>query len=802
MEYTSRLGTVTYYDSTLYRPGVCEPSLLFILGLEKIISENDDPSVIYISKHIDEYTELGVFDSIVNYLYPTALIYKLDYIKYPCDGMKAFFNEISDNGKIVPIIFHDYDSTVQTPNNVTDLQFIENIFSFAGYHLKDNQIKLYGKFGVDDYETIQYINDQNKQLISESHEKLEYSQIYKALDYKAMYSYALGVLYGCTCVGYDYNTVFHTDPSTWYEGDKFDLVKSAWLTFRFHYNSRVCFVDPDNRLFYKYKGVQTNKIWNYDNSDDSAAIKQDEVLCTCLYLEDNAVQSIPLLYSKLTGTLPGSYTLLDDIQWKPIDSTVLDADSKKGIADNSSSITRYIVNDPIHISKAYKYTSDKYLSPNKKDVYFVHTGNLGWVAFDENSYKHHSDDVPTPTLIASGFDKVNPSLLSFARNKADNSIYGYYRCIMDNTSNLYGILSSEDSIVDGTIHVKDNANFISILSDTDFVYQYDTDIVLDDYTLTQYYNVQTEISIFVYNEDNSLMWDGGDTPIPISKFGYTTTPSSALATYIDDNGTLSDYDLRYNEDYGFWSSHFTPKSWVQEITDNSIYEYKLDTTLYRAASIIDVARNYTQLATDVSNYIYNDGSVDFLAPVNHGFITLDYLYEYAGVTLYPCEIIFKDDFGNSLLDEHGNPLVWYDDSTSLYWNSLYDTYAWQSDKPIRYISYMYDSEIESTKQVYDDSSNDRVYMDHSFISYEEFYANENYGIIRESMLVFKPDDTLQLLPCYYDSYSEEYCIPTICHTWVDKSYISDLGYRFVNGTQVLYRGETELILVYDENDED
>ena len=42
MEYTSRLGTVTYYDEILFRPCVCEPSILFILGLESIISDNEN----------------------------------------------------------------------------------------------------------------------------------------------------------------------------------------------------------------------------------------------------------------------------------------------------------------------------------------------------------------------------------------------------------------------------------------------------------------------------------------------------------------------------------------------------------------------------------------------------------------------------------------------------------------------------------------------------------------------------------------------------------------------------------------
>ena len=213
MEYTSRLGTVTYYDEILFRPCVCEPSMLFILGLESIISDNENPYIISIPKLVSGI-QLDIFDNILNFLHNEAE-YDGNSIKYNCNGMKLFFNSLSDNGTTVPIIFHDFDSTI-SHEDISNLDFISNVFKFAGHHLKDNQIKLYSKFGVDDSDTIEYINEENKFAIDENHTKLEYSNIYKLLDYKSMYSYTLGVLYGCTCLGFPKESVFHLEPSIWY----------------------------------------------------------------------------------------------------------------------------------------------------------------------------------------------------------------------------------------------------------------------------------------------------------------------------------------------------------------------------------------------------------------------------------------------------------------------------------------------------------------------------------------------------------------------------------------------------------
>ena len=809
MEYTSRLGTVTYLDSTLLRTCVCEPSLLFILGLEAILSEDNDIHTINLSRYVNG-TEIEVFDRILKYLYsditflPNNKVYDIDYstdtIAYPCYGLKILFNELSNNLDTIPIIYHDYNNTAEIPDGTSHVDFIQNVFSFAGYHTKDTQLKLLGKFGISDKDTINYIDEQNADTVEYSHTKLEYSQIYKLFDYKAMYSYSLGVLYGCTYLGYDTSAIFHTDPSSWYSGDKVNLVTSAWTTFRFNYDSYTCYVNPDDHLFIKYKGIQVNNIWNYDNTGDDS-IKQDEILCSSLYIEDNEIKSIPIIYSKSTGEPPGSYSHVDALHWQPIDSSVLDKTTKKGIAEQNKSFKRYIANDDIDIIKAYSYSKNKYLSPNTTDLYFVYTGNIGWTSFDENSYKSSSSTNPTPTIIPYTFDKIDSSLLDFVRKVSDNTIHAYYKCIVNSYTNLYGILSNEDSIVDGTIHVQKDAHFIEIVSDVDFNSNYNTDIVVDGYTLTSYYDLQNEISVFVYNEDTSLMWNGTDTPVPISDYGYTPTPSSRIASFIDSNGTLTEYDLRYNSEYGYWSTNFIKREWIPSITDNSIYEYNHDTSLYRASSIVSVERIYTQMATGTSNFIYNDYSIEYFTSLSHGFVTLDYLYTNAGITLYACEVIYKDDFGNSLLDEYGNPLVWYDESTSLYWNGVYEADVWQNNKPIRYISYMYDSLLNVESQIYDKSETDQIYIDGHFISYDDFYAVPNYGIIREKLLVFNESEE-QVKYCYYDSYSDKYCIPTITEYWVSRADISNLGYRFVDGMQTLYLGDTVLNLVYDDNDED
>ena len=94
-----------------------------------------------------------------------------------------------------------------------------------------------------------------------------------------------------------------------------------------------------------------------------------------------------------------------------------------------------------------------------------------------------------------------------------------------------------------------------------------------------------------------------------------------------------------------------------------------------------------------------------------------------------------------------------------------------------------------------------LYVNGIKFSYSDFYLHHNNGVIRDTKLVFKPGDTLTLDHCYYDSYIDKYCIPEITSYWVDKHQIEDDGYTFVDGILTAYRGEAEVSLVYDIDDE-
>ena len=54
-----------------------------------------------------------------------------------------------------------------------------------------------------------------------------------------------------------------------------------------------------------------------------------------------------------------------------------------------------------------------------------------------------------------------------------------------------------------------------------------------------------------------------------------------------------------------------------------------------------------------------------------------------GMTKYLCPFVLTDDDGNSLLDDDGKPLVWYDPKNDQYWNGLYNINSWQKEKPNR-----------------------------------------------------------------------------------------------------------------------
>jgi hypothetical protein len=835
VQYQSLLGCIDYFDPITYCSKTCEQTLLFVLGLESILTEYNPlkQGLITIPKYVsvdDNEVELELFDRIYNYLEAAGKpnqkpVIRDNSIEFPCNGLKVFLNWFTgtDNHRIVPIIFHDYrDINILhlTPQELDDYDLlaekIYSIFSNAGYSANKNNLKIYSQYGVTDKNIEKAIKEYNDNIFEEHFKKCNYSQIYKIIDYKAMYAYSLGVLYGCKVLGYADDNVFRLDPSTWYNGEYTNLVTTAQTVFKFHYTHPIPVIDSDPALFRKYRGIQCNKLWNFDNSEFN--FKRDEVSCKSLKIEHGSVSETPITYSKMTGNPPGSYLLNGTAEWKQLDNSVLCDNPKTGIvANDSKDIVRYIANDEVHLNKAYLYCSkkNKYLSPNSNDLYFMYTANIGWVNFKEDSFKSYSTDNPVLTLNKLGFDNISSDNLKLARNIHSNEVSVYYKCHITDTDDrrsIYGILPGDVVFEGGIIVVPDDATFSEVLSDIDFNNLYEFPVEPDNYTLTPYYNLDKPISIYVYNEDDSFMWNGHEEPIPIVNYGYTLTPSALLETYKDtDHGDPIPYDLRYNTDerYGYWSNEWQEKEWRKEFVDETVFLRNGHTHLYK--NIQEIIANipaYTDMDDGVHEpyYVFNNYSIPEISHLKYGFVPIygdypDTIYS-LGITSYPCDVVYKDDFGNSLLDEDGNPLVWYDQYNNKYWNGLFNLDKWQEFKPSKLSAVAYDSLTHELKNVYDLRDDHKIFIDNDFITYNDFYMHHNNGIIRQTLYVFKEDESDMPSMCYYDSYDHRYCIPGITQLWVYKESITALGYEFVDGITMLYKGSNPVEVVYDSDESD
>jgi hypothetical protein len=93
-----------------------------------------------------------------------------------------------------------------------------------------------------------------------------------------------------------------------------------------------------------------------------------------------------------------------------------------------------------------------------------------------------------------------------------------------------------------------------------------------------------------------------------------------------------------------------------------------------------------------------------------------------------------------------------------------------------------------------------------YMTYTEFYANDQYGVIRETLQVFNPSITNEgIIECYHDNYSIEYdryIIPGKTNQWISRTEISTAGYRFVDGTSTLWNGDQEETVVVDDHPKD
>ena len=533
MLYSSAGGCFFYYDRVLYGWRIAEPTMLFLLGLEAVTAyENSQSDMLTLSKYayyikdsdivpLEHYNE--IHDAIYNFLSHNGSVEDFEnYIHYNCYGLKLLLNEMTGTGKdrTVPIIFKNDTNkslinitTSTSMYRVTDskrlkmsqydlqAQKIYDIFDDAGYSLSKSVGKLNNK-DINDYDTKNAVAAYNLSLDNIHDEKSTNSRILYLLDYKAMYAYSLGVLYGCLCLGYNPQSVWRIMPKAWYKGEYFNLVNTAWSVFRFHYTNYIPAIDDDPVKLNKYKSIQDNKIWNFDNENTEGFVplEKDEKLLYGMSVnpEDKITVNIDAVnYSQSKNTSEdesddkGSYLYniqTDNPEWRPIESKISSTEPLTGfVYDKDQIITRYLAYAPIKIRRAYQYIhnsyEDKYLSPTEDCKYFMITGSVGWVPFTEDDFKYdlvqdENEDnygqYKSSVHLSFMPREYDSSQIAIERDKENGEIISYYWAYTTKyedseeistsySHKVYGIFDSVARVIDGVPEISSSSKFTKII---------------------------------------------------------------------------------------------------------------------------------------------------------------------------------------------------------------------------------------------------------------------------------------------------------------------------------------------------
>lgn len=471
MKYKSSNGIFFYYDPALYTWKFADSTMLFLLGFESVTTyDNAVSDNILISKQVyksfknnlSELEHFDIFDNI--YLFLSALNQTEDFGNYlisSVNGLKLMLNELTGttDDRTIPLIFkNDVNKQSINLNNPMyrlpessrlsksyfDLQAqkICDIFEDAGFSTdnlvfyrklrnyfvenytanstttsdaSDDIYQKYQRINSTDYDSpiFKSITDYNNIYYNRYTEMCNNAAIFYKLDYAAMYSYALGVLYGCICLEFPAKAVFRLEPKYWYNGTYFNLVNTAWHCFKFAYiQNHWYYNDDSNSDLSNYNFIIENKLKNYSDLNDGIELHQDDRFLCIAYLDNGKAKFEPIIYSySKSPDTKGAYISLfeydldDPNIYKPADE-LLAQEEPTGIISLNDYIPMYIGPDLVKVYRAYSYTrisgyheSDlinpttaSYLSPvntsnTAKCNYFIATGNFGWTPFFEDEWR-------------------------------------------------------------------------------------------------------------------------------------------------------------------------------------------------------------------------------------------------------------------------------------------------------------------------------------------------------------------------------------------------------------------------------
>ena len=713
MIYKSRNGCLFYYDRVLYKWCIADSTMLFLLGFESVTTYDNSVSDsltisdrIYIksTNEIVPFEKFDIYDNIHEYLSEFSCITdENEYLISDINGLKLFMNDLTGTGtdRTIPIIFKN-----DVNNKSIDLNESMYRFNSSDRSLLNLQAqKIHDIFADANFKEI------SEELVSSEddriQERVNNSDIFKLLDYKSMYSYALGVLYGCRCIGCDSSLIWHVRPSIWYNGIYKNLVNSAWYTFKFHHLANILSDEDDE---YKYRSIMPNRLWNFEEIADEIDYKDPTI--ELLRLSISHGSSLVEFYHNDDQDYVYTYEKepSDTYSWKWKELELQESDD--GLSDvNTPIITKYIVNNTINILTGYEANGQEYHPYNKK--YFIPAGNIGWVDID---FEHTSTDLKDNKYI---FDKNIETNLAVDRLTFD--LKHFYKVkLNDSDSDTFYLVDYDES----------KNLFNEVLSKEEFEAKYQQtheDITSADKRIV--YDLDKPVTIYM-SGDYVFDFDlDGDVTLQqyLNNNGYSMQPSKQITLYSQDgtNVTSTDFRIYSTDDVTyFWNGSSEQPEWQASLTN--LYEKSASSSnLYRGSYIeVEDAQFYSKYdETDSKSYVFNDESSAYtLSAISSGFVLLDDLYSSLGITVYPCEVIFEDTHRNSLLDQTGLPRVWKDttaDTDNPYWNGF--TNVWQSTLPELDAVMMYDAELKISKSVYDNYTDKVISIDGNLITYDEFY---------------------------------------------------------------------------------
>lgn len=529
MIYSSRNGTLFYYDRVLYTWQVAEPTMLFLLGFEAITSYDNSLSdslnianCVYIEDQNDiaKFEYFNIYDKIHSYLSQLNTIEDFEHcLKFNCNGLKLFLNDLTGTGtdRTIPLIFRndvnnksiDLDSVISrlTSSSSATLydrqaQKIVDIFSYADY-LEKESIDI---TDIEDTFLKSYLRNRNKLLSEYYSERRENSQIYKLLDYKSMYSYALGVLYGCRCLGFSPLLIWRIDPKFWYNGEYENLVITAWYTFRFHHTVYISDID-DSSLSDKYKDIVPNRLWNFGSDQeidfiDSLPLHVSEMNCYALRVDQ--LNGIP--------------------QWDPSSSEEVLLSEKSAaepIIYSQYKSRNISVSDVIYSYKMYNESFEYYC--------FVITA-IGESLPANSLYKFEfiitnpEDSSIDPIHIIKTSTSKDVCVFSVSDNVDDISLISYLERFMNN-----------DSSVDISVTVTVGDNYTSDVIHLDSI---------NDVTPQGEY-------LYISNNQSSLYWDNISNKVQDSpqKIGVVSASSTPIVRYFGDDKIIIHRAYKWLDSY-------------------------------------------------------------------------------------------------------------------------------------------------------------------------------------------------------------------------------------------------------------